>query len=247
MPQPQQLPGAGIGADLLAGTGMPRDNSTMADTAAVPGLPELLECIHHQLLPHLRVQCPDPRDPVRVVQLPSPWRALGCGNYAAVLHHPLHPDLVVKVYGPGRPGLEQEAEVYRRIGSHPAFSQCLHVGTGHLVLRRLHGTTLYDCLQQGILIPTQVMADVDAALAHAEARGLHGHDLHGRNVMLHQGRGLIVDISDFLNPEPCRAWQDLRWAYHVIYRPLIAPLRLRVPGKLLDGVRRSYRLFRRLR
>lgn len=26
------------------------------------------------------------------------------------------------------------------------------------------------------------------------------HDLHGRNVMLHPGRGLVVNISDFPNP-----------------------------------------------
>jgi hypothetical protein len=219
----------------------------MDHPGATPGIPELLACIHNQLLPDLQIHCPDPHDPVTVVQLPEPWRVLGCGNYAAVLHHPQHPDLVVKVYGPGRPGLEQEAEVYRQIGFHPAFSQCFSVGDGYLVLRRLHGTTLYDCLKQGILIPTQAMADVDAALAHVEARGLHGHDVHGRNVMLHQGRGLIVDISDFLKPEPCRAWQDLRWAYHTIYRPLIAPLRLRIPSTLLDGVRRSYRLLRNLR
>ncbi|MGB5133910.1 MAG: serine/threonine protein kinase [Prochlorococcaceae cyanobacterium] len=219
----------------------------MGHAGAVPGLPELLDHIHNQLLPEIRIHCPDPHDPVRVLSLPSPWRILGCGNYAAVLHHPHHPALVVKVYGPGRPGLEQEAEVYRRIGSHRAFSQCLHVGAGYLVLRRLHGTTLYDCLRQGIPIPPRAMDDVDAALAYAVARGLHGHDVHGRNVMLHQGRGLVVDISDFLNPEPCRAWRDLRWAYRTIYRPLIAPLRLRVPGTLLDGVRRSYRLVRRLR
>jgi hypothetical protein len=56
------------------------------------------------------------------------------------------PELVVKVYGPGRPGLGQEAEVYRRIGSHPAYSECIHVGDGYLVLRRLHGIALYDCM-----------------------------------------------------------------------------------------------------
>lgn len=210
----------------------------------MPGLPDLLHHIHSGLLPELRIHCPDPHDPVQVLELPRPWHLLGCGNYAAVLHHPLHPDRVVKVYGPGRPGLEQEAEVYRRIGSHPAFSRCFHAGEGYLVLRRLHGTTLYDCLRQGIVIPPRVIADVDAALAYAVARGLYAHDVHGRNVMLYQGRGRIVDISDFLNPEPCRAWADLRWAYRTIYRPLIAPLRLRVPGKLLDGVRRGYRLVR---
>jgi hypothetical protein len=219
----------------------------MAHARAVPGLAELLERIHNQLLPELRIHCPDPHDPVRVLSLPRPWRTLGCGNYATVLHHPSHPDLVVKVYAPGRAGLEQEAEVYRRIGAHPSFSQCFHVGEGYLVLRRLHGTTLYDCLRQGIPIPSRAIADIDAALAYAVARGLNGHDVHGRNVMLHQGRGLVVDISDFLDQEPCRSWQDLRWAYHTLYRPLIAPLGLRVPGGILDVVRRSYRLYRRLR
>ncbi len=219
----------------------------MAPIAPSPGLPDLLERIHRQLLPELRIHNPDPHDPVQLLSLPRPWRPLGCGNYAAVLHHPHHPALAVKVYGPGRPGLEQEAEVYRRIGSHPAYSQCVHVGDGYLVLRRLHGTTLYDCLRQGIPIPPQVITDVDDALAYAVARGLHAHDVHGRNVMLHQGRGVIVDISDFLNPEPCRAWSDLRLAYRTIYWPLMAPLRLRVPGAVLDSVRRGYRQLRRLR
>jgi hypothetical protein len=114
------------------------------------------------------------------------------------------------------------------------------------VLRRLHGTTLDDCLRLGIPIPPQAIEDIDAAIAYAVSRGLHSHDGDGRNVMLHRGRGLIVDISDFLNPEPCRAWQDLRWAYHILYRPLIAPLKRRAPGPVLDGVRRTYRLYRQL-
>lgn len=219
----------------MAGEGWPID------------LPQLLDRIEHQLLPQLQIHSPDPCDPVVVKDLPKPWRTLGCGNYAAVLHHPHHPSLAVKVYGPERPGLEQEAEVYRRIGHHPAFSQCFHVGEGYLVLRRLQGTTLYDCLRQGIPIPAQVINDVDAALAYAMARGLHGHDMHGRNLMLHRGRGLIVDISDFLNPQPCRTWEDLRWAYRIFYRPLIGPFGLRVSGSVLDGVRRSYRLVRRIR
>jgi hypothetical protein len=181
-----------------------------------------------------------------VLHLPQPWRELGCGNYAAVLHHPDHPELVVKVYAPGRPGLEQEEEVYRRIGCHPAFSRCFHRGDGYLVLRRLHGVTLWDCLRRGIPIPLQAIHDIDDGLAHAVSRGLHGHDLHGRNLMVHRGRGLIVDISDFLNSSPCRAWQDLRWAYHRLYRPVIAPLGLRIPATLLDGLRKSYRLYRLL-
>ncbi len=213
----------------------------------VERLPELQRRIDNELLPALQLRSLDPHDPVRVISLPQPWRTLGCGNYAAVLHHPDHPELVVKVYAPGRPGLEQEAEVYRRIGAHPAYSQCFHVGAGYLILRRLHGVTLWDCLRRGLPIPPQAIEDIDAALAYAIDRGLHGHDLHGRNLMVHRGRGLIVDISDFLNPAPCRAWQDLRWAYRWLYRPLIAPLGLRAPALLLHGLRKLYRQYRRLR
>ncbi len=210
-------------------------------------LPALLESIEAELLPALQLHSAHPHDPIRVQHLPRPWRILGCGNYAAVMHHPHHPELVVKVYAPGRGGLAEEAEVYRRIGSHPAYSQCFHVGGSYLVLRRLRGTTLYDCLLNGIPIPRRAIADVDHALHYARSRGLHGHDVHGRNVMLHNGRGLIVDISDFLNPEPCTAWRDLRLAYVLLYRPLIAPLRLRAPAALLNGVRKAYRLYRTLR
>ncbi len=207
----------------------------------------LVELVEAELLPQLVIRSPHPHDPVVVEQLPAPWRILGSGNYAAVLHHPRHSELVVKVYAPGRPGLTREAEVYRRIGTHPAFSVCHHVGQGYLVLQRLQGTTLYDCVREGVPIPLQLVRDIDAAIAYAESRGLQGHDVHGRNVLLHRGRGRIVDISDFLNPHRCDAWRDLRRAYHLLYRPVIAPLRLRVPTPLLERLRRGYRLYRHLR
>lgn len=207
---------------------------------------DLRQKVESELLSALGLRSVHPHDPVRVESLPRPWSVLGCGNYAAVFLHPEYPHLVVKVYAPGREGITLEAEVYRRLGRHSAFSECLHVGGNYLVLRRLRGTTLYDCVRQGIRIPPRAIADIDAALAYAVGRGLHPHDVHGRNLMLHEGRGFIVDISDFLNPEPCRAWRDLRFAYRWVYRPLIAPLSLSVPGLLLDATRRCYRLYRRL-
>lgn len=210
-------------------------------------LVELLQRIETELVPQLRLRSLAPHDPVVVERLPAPWQRLGAGNYAAVFLHPHFPEQVVKIYAPGRPGLEQEAEVYRRIGRHPSFSECHHVGHRYLVLRRLRGMTLYDCFRMGIRIPVQVMEDVDRALAYAKQRGLHGHDVHGRNVMMHEGRGLVVDISDFLNSSPCAAWRDLKWAYYHLYRPIIMPLRLRFPARLLNLLRRSYSRYRRLR
>lgn len=207
---------------------------------------QLIESIHHELLPGLQLESLDPHNPVVVHHVALPWKLLGAGNYAAVFYHDHYPDRVVKIYAPGRGGLEDEREVYRRLGSHPAFSECLYAEDGFLVLKRLHGTTLYDCVHLGKPIPPQVIEDIDRALEYARSRGLYPHDVHGRNVMMFEGRGLVVDVSDFLQQETCRKWENLKQAYYKFYLPLLAPLRLRVPYFLLDFVRWSYRFYRRL-
>ncbi|MDP9348072.1 MAG: serine/threonine protein kinase [Gemmatimonadota bacterium] len=218
-----------------------------ADRIAASSVRPLTELVHRELLPALHIESVSPHDPVVVHRVPSPWTVLGRGNYATVLSHPEHPGLVAKVYAPGRPGLAAEREVYHRLGEHPAYSACLFAGDGFLILRRLRGTTLYDAVHQGLPIPEQAIRDIDQALDYARSRGLHPHDVHGRNVMVHGGRGLVVDVSDFLKEEDCSKWQDLRRAYYRIYRPLFMPLRLRVPYFVLDAVRLGYRLSRRVR
>jgi hypothetical protein len=214
----------------------------VSDSAAA-----LAHLVRTALLPHLVVESVDPHEPVVVRAIPAPFERLGCGNYAAVLTHPAHPDLVVKVYAPGRTGWADECEVYGRLGEHPAFSRCLATGPGWLVLRRLRGVTLYDAVHEGRPIPPRVIRDVDAALAYAATRGLFPHDVHGRNVMMTpDGHGLVVDVSDFLERAPCTKWRDLRRAYRWLYRPVIRPLRLPVPYPVLDGARVTYRRLRRL-
>jgi hypothetical protein len=207
----------------------------------------LLEEIHQTLLPRVELASLDPNNPVVVHYVPAPWQTLGCGNYAAVFSHPDETEVVVKVYAPGRSGCVEEVEVYRRLGSHPAFSECFHAGENFLVLKRLHGVTLYDCMHKGLKIPRQVIQDIDQALDYARDRGLFPHDVHGRNVMMSQGHGLVVDVSDFLHREACSAWDDLKKAYYWFYLPVLSPLGLRLPYFLLDGVRASYRLLRRVR
>ncbi len=206
----------------------------------------LLDHIYQGLLPDLQIESIDPHNPVVVRHVPHPWQVVGAGNYAAVFCYPNAPAYVVKVYAPGRTGLAEEAQVYRCLGSHPAFSECLYVGENFLVLKRLNGTTLYDCLHYGMCIPTQVIRDIDNALDYARSRGLYPHDVHGRNVMMWQGRGQVVDVSDFLHRQPCSAWDDLKRAYYWIYRPLFSWLPWGVPHCILDTVRTSYRHYRRL-
>ncbi|MBF1990731.1 serine/threonine protein kinase [Fischerella thermalis] len=208
---------------------------------------QFIETVHQELIPRLQIESIDPHDPVKISNLPRPWQRLGAGNYAAVVYHPDYPNWVVKIYAPGRPGFEEEVEVYRRIGSHPAFSECLYATEGFLILKRLHGVTLYDCIHRGLRIPKQVIRDIDEALDYARRRGLYPHDVHGRNVMMHHGRGLVVDISDFLQAEKCSKWDNLKRAYYWLYRPIFSPLRLRLPYFILDIVRKSYRFLGKLK
>lgn len=209
------------------------------------GIRELARLVERELLPVLELESLDPRHPVVTHHVPAPWRLVGCGNYAAVLAHPAHPELVVKVYAPGRPGLQEEVEVYRRLGEHPAYSRCRHHGELYLILDRLRGVTLWDAVRRGIPVPDRVIRDVDEALEHARRRGLHPHDVHGRNVMMRDGHGLVVDVSDFLKAEDCSHWRDLKRAYRLVYRPIVRPLRVRVPLPVLDAARHVYRRLRR--
>jgi hypothetical protein len=206
---------------------------------------QLTQLIHQTLLPKLEIQSQNPDNPVVPKYIPQPWELLGCGNYAAVLCHPDYPDRIIKIYAPGRPGIQEEAEVYQRLGHHPAYSECYHVGDNFLILRRLYGITLYDSLHRGQRIPKSVIQEIDRALEYARQKGLRPHDVHGRNVMMSGQTGLVVDVSDFLKKEDCGAWRDLRRAYYWFYRPLISPLRLKVPYSIIDLIRVTYRKTRR--
>jgi hypothetical protein len=199
-----------------------------------------------KLAAEVKIESINPHDPVKVSYCPQSWQVLGTGNYAAVFTHPNYQNIVIKIYAPGRSGWGEEVEVYNRLGYHPSFSQCFDAKDNWLVLKRLHGVTLYDCMHQGLKIPQQIIQDIDQALDYAKSKGLNPHDVHGRNVMMSEGKGLVVDISDFLNSSPCRAWQDLKLGYYWLYRLLISWHHLPVPYWLLDGIRSLYRFYRRV-
>jgi hypothetical protein len=211
-----------------------------------PHVKALLDQIDQTLLPHLDIESVDSHDPVVVRHIPSPWYLVGAGNYAAVFSHPDYPHQVVKIYAPNRPGFEEEREVYWRLGSHPAFSECFYANENMLILKRLSGITLYDCFHKGVRIPRRVIRDIDRALDYARDRGLYPHDIHARNAMMFQGRGLVVDVSDFLHRDRCSKWEHFKRVYYWLYLPIMAPLRLRIPLSLLDFIRRTYRRVCRL-
>lgn len=207
-----------------------------------------VQIIEERLLPGLDLVSIDPGDPVRVLEAPEGFETLGAGNYAAVFAHKDYGDWVVKVYAPGRIGWEDEREVYRRLGRHDAYSVCYYAGEKdglrYLILKRLRGKTMYQCMLDGDPIPESVIADIDGALDYARSRGLSPHDVHGKNVMVANGRGLVVDVSDFLKTEPCTMWDDLKRAYERIYVPFMGKRPFPVPQWVMNGVRKGYRWIR---
>lgn len=199
------------------------------------------ERVFHELLPQLIIRSRSTHDPVEIIQVPAGWTVMGQGNYAAVLHSIDDPRWVVKVYAEGRPGIEDEVEAYRKLGNHPAFPECYEAGENFLILKRIEGINLYNCLIQGIPIPSQVIRDVDHAVAYARTRGLNPRDIHGKNILMHEGRGYVVDVSDFLLEGPDRVWEHFKWAYLWIYRPFFRWRAAGISRDSLEKLRTYYR------
>ncbi|UFJ41959.1 serine/threonine protein kinase [Brevibacillus humidisoli] len=205
--------------------------------------PQILEAF----LREVQLESPSPDDPVIVRHTPEPWELVGTGNYAGVFGHPDYPDVVVKLYAPGRPGIEQEREVYRKLGESRYFPVCYQTGDDYLVIKRMRGISLYECVLYGIPIPPQVIQDVEDALDEARSKGLFPHDVHGKNVLMYQGRGYLIDVSDYYKQQVDTKWRDLRRAYYKIYLPFLKDRGWKIRPWLLEAVRKGYRYYSKLK
>jgi hypothetical protein len=129
------------------------------------------------ILALVRPESPDRHEPVVVDALPVPLRMVGKGTDAVVVAHPAWPDRVFKVYAEAAAdALHDEHLAYERLAGNQLFPACLGRGENYLVLSYEAGPTLYDCLVNGIPVPPQVMADVEAARSQARRAGLHPKD-----------------------------------------------------------------------
>lgn len=198
-------------------------------------------------LQEVKLESESPDDPVVVRHIPEPWALVGTGNYAAVFEHPDFPDIVVKVYAPGRPGIQEEAAVYEKLGDSPYFPACYMIGENFLALKRMRGIPLFDCVRYGIPIPRQVIDDVEQAIQEARAKGLYPQDIHGKNVLMYQGRGYLIDVSDYGRERQDTKWQDLRKAYDRFYEPYLRDRGWKIPLWLLNAIRKGYRLYKKVK
>lgn len=206
---------------------------------------KFIELVDKTLLPYLKIVSNNPHDPIKVKCKPNPWNFVGSGNYAAVFCHPDYNEYVVKVYAEGKAGIEEEIEVYKRLGNHPSFSKLYYSNDKYLILKKLNGTTLYQCLKNKIYIPERIIIDIDDALEYAKSVGLFPHDVHAKNVMMMEDKGVVVDVSDFLKREECNVWQDFKKVYYKFYLKFFYILPF--PEWLLNFIRKTYRIYKSLK
>jgi hypothetical protein len=192
------------------------------------------------LLRQIRIRASARNDPVAVDSLPAPLRLLGGGTDAIVVQHPGLPERAFKVYAPETVGcLADEYEAYGRLAGSGYFAACLGRGDFYLVLSYEPGPTLYECLVQGIPVPEQVMADVEAARRYARRVGLHPKDIHLKNVLLQGNRARILDVSKYVAPgDEDRVWDHLAEGYRRFY-PVIRGRR--IPVWVIEMVKRRYK------
>ncbi len=182
---------------------------------------DYIQSIEQELLSNIQLVVENIFDPIKVINRSNSWKTIGTGNYAAVFCHDSKPDWVVKVYGRNQDEIKKEIAVYKTIGEHEAFSTLYAYGDNYLVLKRLYGITLFNAVVKGIPIPESVIKDIDEALKYARSKGLNPFDVHGKNVVMKDGRGYVVDISDFYKEGYCSKWLDLKKAYKKVYKPFL--------------------------
>lgn len=198
----------------------------------------------HELLDsitQIKVESAGRSCPVQVTAQAGNLRCVGLGTTAAVFQLKDRPELAVKVFLPSHTHTcKDEGEIYTRLGSSPYFPAFYGRGDNFLVIGYRPGCNVYDYLLQGIRIPEQVILDVEEGLSYARSRGLNPSDIHLKNILIHEDRGYLVDVSSYRRQAECKRWNSLRHAYYNYYLELYQP-GLAVPSWMLEAIRTWYK------
>lgn len=177
-------------------------------------------------------------EPVTIRGYADGLRCIGIGTDAAVFQYDNTPSYAFKVYSTQSEAKKEiEQSVYSRLQGSPYFPRLFGTGENFLVLSFEHGLNLYDCLLQGVPVPEQVIKDVEAAREFIRDRGLNPRDIHLKNVLLQDGRGKVLDVSEYVKEGNDNRWEHLLWVYSRFY-PFIEGVQ--VPSWILDTIKHWY-------
>ncbi|MCD5325063.1 MULTISPECIES: serine/threonine protein kinase [Pontibacillus] len=160
-------------------------------------------------------------EPVTIKEIPPYFECIGVGTDAAVFRHVNQPHMAYKVYAQDKLEKKDNEEfVYRSLGPSPYFSTFYGSGPHYIVLSFEEGLSLYDCLLQGVLIPPEVVEDVEQARRFVQMKGLNPRDIHLKNILLQHGHAKVIDVSEYVHEGNDLRWELLKQGYEEYY-PLI--------------------------
>lgn len=166
------------------------------------------------------------------------FECIGVGTDAAVFRFLQMPHLAFKVFSDDKlDKKDQEIEVYLKLGRSEYYPEYYGSGSNFLVISYEEGITLHDCLLKGIHIPQQVIHDVDNARYYASKKGLNPRDIHLKNILLHEGRAKILDVSEYMKSGNDNRWQYLKDGYHEHYHLIAGKA---IPLWILETVTKWY-------
>lgn len=166
------------------------------------------------------------------------FECVGVGTDAAVFRCIDNPDLAVKVFSNDKKyKIRLESSVYLKLTNSNYYPIYYGEGENYLIISYENGQTLYDCLLNGVHIPWKVINDVDNARLYAFDQGLNPRDIHLKNILMHEGRAKIVDVSEYLKPGNDKRWEYLKEGYLKHYHLIDGKA---IPRWILEAVRKWY-------
>ncbi|MDE5415805.1 protein kinase family protein [Alkalihalobacterium chitinilyticum] len=180
---------------------------------------------------------------IEVVNYDIDLRLVGVGKSAAVFNIN-STGLALKVFHPLFHHLAvEEAEIYRSLEQIPYYPTLHESGSNYIVIDLIEGSTLYQCLNQGIEVSDQIIYEVDHALMLARDKGLNPSDVHLKNIFITtSGNIMIVDVARFKQVQYCPKWTDTKKAFFKYYQKGIIPKKM--PTILLDTIGTLYRKYK---
>lgn len=189
-------------------------------------------------LSHIMVLKQGDNEPVTITGGSSDLQCVGIGTDAAVFVYTPLPSYAFKLYTQEALSKKQaEIDVYQALDGSPYFPVYYGDGERYIVISNESGMTLYDCLLNGVSVPRQVIDDVESARQFVRERGLNPRDIHLKNILLQNGRGKVLDVSEYVQDGNDKRWEHLAWAYDNFY-PLIEGKK--VPMSVLEAVKKRY-------
>ena len=191
-----------------------------------------------ELLTKIKITSNSKNKPVTISGNVHDLSCIGVGTDAAVFQYIHEPSYAFKLYADDkRDKIQTEAKVYKELKGSPYFSKCYGAFDRYLVLSFESGITLYDCLLQGIHIPSQAIQDVEDARSYAQQNNLNPRDIHLKNILLQDGRAKVIDVSEYLKPGNDHRWEHLKKAYDEYYHLVDGKA---IPIWLLETIQRWY-------